>query len=64
MTRRVLIDEFHVSFLVPRTLAQEEDLAVRRILRSRALRVKLTEHVRQVAGAFPGLAKLTIKVSR
>jgi hypothetical protein len=63
MTNRILIEQFHLTFFVPKDLARDEDLAARRVLRSRAFRARLADQLHQVADSFPSLAKVKMSIS-
>ena len=64
MPRRLVMDEFHVSFLAPRTLSPAAFDAIRRTLTNAGFRAALRRAVRQAVRQFPSLDKVRIRLSR
>ncbi len=64
MTRNVLLDEFHLSFFVPRQLSAAECDALRRTLDDARFRAFLRRAVKRVVRAFPSLTKARVRLSR
>jgi hypothetical protein len=58
------MDEFHVSFFVPRGLAEAEYAAVRRALDQARFRADLRRAVRGVVANRPSLRKVRVRISR
>ncbi len=64
MTGPVVLDEFHVTVLVPAGLADREVRSARRILGRPAFRARLARTVRRLVARHPALAVVTVRVSR
>ena len=64
MPRCVLIEEFHVSLLVPRRLSPKEGAAIRRTLRTPAFERQLRRAVQVVVARGPHLEAIVVKISR
>lgn len=64
MDKPVLIDEFHVSILVPASLSKKAAAAVVRTLKSRSFRKRLHAAIKRVCSHFPSLRGTQIRVSR
>jgi hypothetical protein len=64
MPRPVLIDEFHLSFLVPHRLRVFEQRAIRRTLNGPVFRSRLYDAARVVVRRFPSLNRTRLTLSR
>ena len=64
MTGPVVLDEFHVTLLVPADLNEEEARAARRTHDRPAFRVRLARAVRRLVARHPALVVVTVQVSR
>ncbi len=64
MARRLLLDEFHVTFFAPRRLTAGEVDAIRRTLDNAGFRAALRRAVRQSVRQFPLLNQLRMRLSR
>ncbi len=64
MTGPVVLDEFHVTLLVPADLKDEEARAARRVLNQPAFRARLARAVRRLLDRHPPLVVVTVRVSR
>ena len=64
MAKNVLMDEFHVSFLAPHNLSPAEYVGVRHTLDEPYFRALLKRAVKNVAGRFPSLNKVRVRLSR
>ena len=60
----VVIDEFHLTLLVPRSLGDREAGRIRRILRRATFVVRLADAVREVCRRRRPLDRVEIRVSR
>lgn len=63
MAKRVLIEQFHLTALVPATLCSRESQAIRRVLTSHRFRTALKQACARVAKRFPTLRPVHITVS-
>jgi hypothetical protein len=63
LTRRILIEEFHVSVRIPIGLTKREEAAMCRTLKSVAFRRRLTGALRGLRSRFPALAAARFTVS-
>jgi hypothetical protein len=61
---RVLIEEYHLSFLVPAKVPETEAAAIRRALGSRAFRAELLRVVREVVASRPDLRRVAVTLTR
>jgi hypothetical protein len=59
-----MIDQFHLTFTVPRTVPGAEARAVCRTLRGASFRGGLGRSARAVIGRYPSLAKVRVTVAR
>ncbi len=64
MTGPVVLDEFHVTLLVPAGLADDQVRAARRVLGHSTFRARLARAVRRLVARHPALAAVTVRVSR
>jgi hypothetical protein len=64
MPRNILIDEYHVSVLVPSDLAEADYAAIKATLDDHGFQQELLQAVREVVGRHPTLAKAKVKLSR
>ncbi len=64
MAKMVLIEEFHVTVLIPHGLPEPNCRAIRQALVGRAFRTDLGRAVRQAFGRYPVLRKVRVRVSR
>jgi hypothetical protein len=64
MPRHVLIDEFHLSFLIPIQLSDSEQRAIRRTLSAPVFRSRLYDAARVVVRRFPSLNRTRLTLSR
>ncbi|HVS38477.1 MAG TPA: hypothetical protein VMS17_23160 [Gemmataceae bacterium] len=64
MARNVLMEEFHVSILVPSNLPAAEDDAIRRTLNNAGFRAALRRAAEQTVRQFPSLDKARVRLSR
>jgi hypothetical protein len=63
MPKRLLMDQFHLSVYVPRTIRPAAAAAVRRTLAAAGFRRRLRQAVRAVAGRYPSLRPATFVLS-
>jgi hypothetical protein len=63
MKNRVLIEEFHLSFFVPRGLPDPEVQEARRVLKAATFRRKLSAAVTAVCRRMPKLRRASLRVS-
>ena len=64
MPRNVVIEEFHVTLLVPRRLSVKEVSAIRRTLRSRSFEQRFRRAIQDVVASGPHLEVVVVKISR
>jgi hypothetical protein len=64
LSRRVLIEQFHIDVRVPASMPEAESKAVRRALASRAFKADLLRAVRAAAAARPELRKATLALTK
>ena len=64
MAKPILIDEFHLSVLVPRGLPEAEYDAIRHTLDDARLQTDLRSAIQNVFRRDPSLRKARVKVSR
>jgi hypothetical protein len=64
MSRLLLLEEFHLSFLMVEDMPEDQVEAVRRILNSPNVRSALRTAILQVITARPELAELRVRLSR
>jgi hypothetical protein len=64
MARRVLVDEFHLSFLAPRNLSPAQFDAIRSALDDARFRALLRRGVKNVVAHFPPLNRVRVRLSR
>jgi hypothetical protein len=64
MPRRVVIEEFHLTVLVPRDLSDAESDAIRRTLADAAFEAQLLRAVRRVFRRHPSLNSTRVRLSR
>ena len=64
MAKHLLIEEFHVSILVPNNLSAAESDAIHRTLNNAGFRAALSRAVRQAVRQFPSLARARVRLSR
>jgi hypothetical protein len=60
----VIVDQFHVTLLVPEDMPDREASAVRKTLSGRRFQAALRRSMRAVVERFPSLAKIRFRVSR
>ena len=63
MPKQVVMDEFHLTFLVPRGLSASVYEAIHQTLVASRFKAELRRAVRQVIGRHPELSSVTVKVS-
>jgi len=63
MSDHVMLDEFHLSFRVPKDLDDAACDAIRRVLQSRTFRSALRRAVRQSLRQYPDLHPVRVRVS-
>ena len=64
MSKRVVIEEYHVTVLVPRRLPEAEADAVRRTLTDPTFERRLRRAVRKAFRREPSLDKAKVRLSR
>jgi len=64
MPRHVLIDEFHLSLLIPHRLSDSEQRVIRRTLGGQRFRSRLYKAARSVVRRFPTLNRIRLTLSR
>jgi len=64
MSEEVVIDEFHLTFVTPIPLTEQEVRAIRRVLARSSFRRRLRRAILRVAERHFALMKLTIRVSQ
>ena len=64
MPRWILLDEFHVQVLTPRTFSPDQGDAARAVLDRPAFRRRLLQAVRDLADEFPELQAVQIRTGR
>ena len=64
MARNLLIEEFHVSILVPEDLPAAEGDAIHRTLDNAGFRAALRRAAEQAVRRFPSLDKVRVRLSR
>jgi hypothetical protein len=64
MRKLVVIEEYHLTVLVPRRLPQVEDDAIRQDLDDPRFVRQVRRAVRDVLRLYPALAKAKVKLSR
>ena len=64
MARDVVIEEFHVTLLVPRRISTRESAAIRRTLRRPAFVRKLRVAALEVVTGYAALNTVTVNISR
>jgi hypothetical protein len=64
MPQHVLMDQFHLSFFVPRNLSAAESAAIRQTLDDTRFRAALKIEVQQVVARFPSLNKTRLRMSQ
>jgi hypothetical protein len=63
MAKPILIDEFHLSVLVPRGLPEAEYSVIRQTLDDARLHVALRRAIQEVFRLYPSLRKTKVQVS-
>lgn len=63
MTKYLLLDEFHISFLIPRDLPDRACAAVRRALNGARFRASLRRCLRAALRRDPALATVRLRVT-
>jgi hypothetical protein len=61
---RIVMEEFHLTVLVPDGLPAAAYAAMRRALDGARFRARLQSAVKNVFGRYPSLARATVKLSR
>lgn len=61
---QILIDEFHVTFFIPRDLEIKSQKAVRRTLNRPRFRAQLRQAVRALVRSHASLGQVRVTVSR
>lgn len=61
---KVVLDEFHLTLLVARHLAEAETITIRRTLGSRRFRRTLLRAARTAVRHFPSLSRVRVRLSR
>ena len=64
MARRIVLDEFHLTVLVPRSLPRPEQDAALRALSDPAFEARLLRAARRAFRAEPALALAKVRLSR
>lgn len=64
MAKYLLLDEIHVSFLVPQDLSDRACSAIRQVLDGMRLRADLRRCLRTTLRREPALAKVRLRVTR
>jgi hypothetical protein len=64
MHRSTLMDEFHLTLLIPSNLPDSECRTIRRTLARRQFQAALTTAVRRVLGRYSSLRKVRVRLSR
>jgi hypothetical protein len=64
MARSLLIDELHLSILVPSRLPEADTAAIRRVLKSARFQIKLRQAIRKLFRQFRVLDKARFTISR
>ena len=62
--RRLLIEEYHLGFLVPEKTSEVEAEAIRRVLASRAFRAEMLRVAREMVASRPDPLKVTSTLTR
>jgi len=62
--RRVLLDEFQLSILIPPQLTATEVRAANRLLSSKRFQSQLRRSLETLLRSYPALAKVRVRVSR
>ena len=64
MPKALLIEEFHISLLVPRRVSAKDGAAIRRTLMAAKFERRLRRTVEDVIRDFPALVAVKLAVSR
>lgn len=62
--RRVLLEEFHLSILIPKEVSNFEARAMNRVLTSRRFQLRLRRSLEELLHLYPALTRTTVRVSR
>jgi hypothetical protein len=60
----VLMDELHLSILIPSRLPAPDTVAIRRVLKSARFQIKLRQAIRKLFRQFRSLDKARFTISR
>ena len=63
MARRILLEEFHFTATVPRTMTDREREVIRRMLNGWKFRVQLRNAIFDCLRKFPALARARLTIS-
>jgi hypothetical protein len=64
MARSILIDEIHLSILIPSQLPTPDTVAIRRVLKRARFQIKLRQAIRKLFRQFQALGKARFTISR
>jgi hypothetical protein len=60
----VVLEEFHLTVLVPRDLGDREIHAIRRTLANQRFQPKFVRAIRQLFDTYPSLGRVRLKLSQ
>lgn len=64
MSKRLMIDQFHLSVYLPKNLPRSAATSASRVLETRKVRTALRQVIKRVLRSFPPLSNASIRLSR